>query len=386
MTVANSINSIFSNSDAFGNLAVSQLSPILQIQFPYLINPDITRSTVTGSGTVTQAAPFGIVSTTAAINSSAKIETVDNLHYKNGQGVLVLFTAVYTAGVVGSVQESGVGDVTDGFFFGFVGATFGITRRTGAVDTFIPQSTWNKDKMDGTGTSGITLIPTFGNVYKIQYQWLGFGNIFFYIESAISGKFVLVHVIQYPNQAITTSLQNPSIPLSFRVANTTNNTNIVLKVPSMAGFIEGSSQDTGLIYSINNSKSVTTLVNLLTILCKTTFGGVPNKKFVNPRFLSISCTGASDVTFSLFLNPTIGGAPVFTDIGATSVISYDVAGTTITGGRRLMTFTVNNDTNQQIDTTTFPFILNPGDRLCVGAISLGAAVACQTALTWTEQF
>ena len=41
-----------------------------------------------------------------------------------------------------------------------------------ATELFIPQTEWNGDKLDGTGTSGFTLDPTKGNVFQIGIQYL----------------------------------------------------------------------------------------------------------------------------------------------------------------------------------------------------------------------
>lgn len=388
MTFANSINSVFSNLDAFGNLATTTITPKIQLQFPYVLNTDNINTSLTGSGTVTQVAPFAIASTTAAINSSARLSSKASLHYRTGQGGLCLFTAIFTAGVANSAQEVGLGDDIHGFFFGYSGATFGINRRTLSVDNFIPQSSWNKDKMDGTGPSGVTLDPTKGNVYKIQYQWLGFGAINFFIESQFTGKFVLVHQIQYANQNTDTSVRNPSMPVTFKASNTTNNTNIVVKVPSISAFVEGQTVDIGLINSINNRKTgVTTETNLLTIRSNATFGGLINRKFVKPLFLSISNTSTADALFRVVLNATLGGSPTFTDISTgTSVVSYDVAGTTVTGGRLISSFYVNGNTQSQIDVTNIPFVLNNLDTLTISATSLGAGIIASTAINWSEEF
>jgi len=387
MTLINSINSIFSNVDAFGNLSISALTPIIQLQFPYVINTDIINTVVTGSGTVTQSSPFAIVSTTAAINSSASLSSKTNLHYRAGEGGLCLFTAIFTAGVANSIQEVGLGDEGNGIFFGFNGSSFGINLRSNSVDGYIPQSSWNKDKMNGTGSSGMTLDPTKGNVYKIQYQWLGFGAINFYIENPATGKFTFVHQIQYANTFTTTSVLNPSMPLSFKVTNTSNNTNIVVKVPSMGAFVEGALGDTGLINSINNAKSVTTQLNVFTIRNNATFGGIINRKFVELLFMSIANTSNADATFRLILNTALGGVPAYTDISTTtSVVSFDVAGTTITGGRVLGTFYLNGNTNAQLDLSNLHIRLNTEDILTVSALSAGAAIVASAALTWSELF
>jgi len=388
MSFANAINSVFSNTDAFGNLATTSITPRIQIQFPYVINSDVTTSTVTGSGTVTQVAPFAICSTTAAINSTARLSSKTNLHYRTGQGGLCLFTAIFTTGAAGSVQEVGLGDDVDGFFFGYTGSVFGINRRAVSVDTFIPQTDWNKDKMNGTGSSGCTLDPTKGNVYKIQYQWLGFGAINFYIESQFTGKFVFVHQIQYANQNIDTSVRNPSMPVTLKASNTSNNTNIVVKVPSISAFVEGEIVDTGLINAINNRKTgVSTELNILTIRNNATFGGITNRKQVEPLLLSISNTSAADAVFRIVLNATLGGVPVFTDISTTtSVVSFDVAGTTVTGGRLIAVFYVNGNTQSQIDLKNVAFLLNNLDTMTISATSLGAAIVASTGVNWSEQF
>jgi len=388
MSFANAINSIFSNQDAFGNLSTSENTARVQLQFPYTINTDQVTTTVTGSGAVTQSSPFAICSTTAATNSSARVSSKRNLHYRPGQGGLCMFTAIYTAGVAGSVQEVGLGDDVNGFFFGYNGTSFGINRRSNSGDNYIPQTDWNKDKMNGTGPSGVTLVPTNGNVYKIQYQWLGFGAINFYIESQYTGKFVFVHQISYANQNTDTSVRNASLPLSFRALNTSNNTNVVVKVPSIAAFVEGNLTDLGLTNSINNQKAaVTTQLNILTIRNNATFGGITNRKFVDPVLLSISNTSAADAVFRLVLNATLGGVPAYTDISTTtSVVSFDVAGTTVTGGRLVGVFYLNGNTQTLIDLTLISTILNNLDTFTISATSSGAAIVASAGITWSEQF
>jgi len=388
MSFANAINSIFSNQDAFGNLVSTQLTPRIQLQFPYNINTDETTSTVTGSGTVTHSVPFAVCSTTATTSSSASLQSKDNLHYRTGQGGLCLFTAIFTTGAANSVQEVGLGNEVNGFFFGYNGTSFGINRRSNSSDNYIPQSSWNKDKMDGTGLSGLILDPTKGNVYKIQYQWLGFGAINFYIESQETGSFVFVHQIKYSNQNTTTSVLNPSMPLSIKVLNTTNNSNIVVQVPSMAAFVEGITNDSGLLNAINNSKSsVTTQLNILTIRNNATFNSINNKKYINPLFLSVANTSNADAVFRVILNTTLGGSPSYTDISSTtSVVSYDIAGTTITGGRVLAVYYLNGNTNIQINIDNLPIRLNTSETLTISATSLGAAIVASAGITWSEQF
>lgn len=371
---------------AFGELSMAQNNPRIQLQFPYNINTEEVNTTTTGSGTVSFSQPFAVCSTTAATSSSATLSSKNNIHYRTGQGGLVIFTCIFTTGATGSTQVIGVGDASDGLFFGYNGTAFGINRRYNGSNNWTDQTAWNQDKMDGTGASGMTLVPTNGNVYKIQYQWLGFGNINFYIENPATGLTVLVHQIQYPNQFTTTTLLNPTKPIMMQATNTTNNTNIVMKSPSMAAFVQGILAPPQLINNINNSKAVTTQASILTIRNNTTFNSITNYKAVH--ILQLSYTNGNQLaTFNLYLNATLGGSPSYTNVNAnTSVVSYDTAGTTVSGGKLVGTYYSNTNQSNALDISAYYIILNPGDTLTVAGTSAGPSVTCYASLMWNEQF
>lgn len=372
---------------AFGNLDVAEQSPRIQLQFPYNVNLAEVSTTVTGSGAVSHSQPFAVVSTTATTSSSAKVASKNNIHYRTGQGGNVLFTAIFTTGVAGSTQIVGLGDSVDGLFFGYNGATFGINRRYNSSDNWIAQSSWNVDPMDGTGPSGQTLVPTNGNVYRIQYQWLGFGMIKFYIENTNTGMLQLVHEIKYANTSTNTTLLNPSMPLTFEAANTTNDTDIVVKVSSMAAFVEGKLINTGIQFAKGASLAVTTQAAIWTLKCNAAFNSITNKKYIQPLMISLAPTANIILTYELILNATLGGSPSYTDISATtSVASFDVAGTTVTGGRTVGVFYVNGNNNITIDLSDQNIILNAGDTLTIAGTSSGVSSTAAAALTWVEQF
>ncbi len=379
-------------TSAFGDIATTSASPRIQLQFPYNINYAEVSVSVTNSGTVYHSQPFAVCSVTVA-NSSAQFSSLNNLHYRTGQGGLADFTAIYTLGTTGSTQLVGLGDTRDGFFIGYNATVFSINRRDNGADSWIPQSSWNADPLNGTGSSLMTLDPTKGNVYRIQYQWLGFGSINFFIENPITASFFLIHRIQYPNAFTVTSVFNPSLPLTVYAANTTNASPILLKVPSMAAFVEGTLINTGLLNSaLNNSKAGVTTAGtaVLTIKNKPVFNGITNRKFVQPLRISLAVTtNDRDCLFNLTLNPTLGGTPSYTDISTnTSVVSYDVAGTTVTGGRVLATFYVDAGLSDTIDITDLNIILNTADILTISAATLTGDdnSTVRASIVWNEQF
>ncbi|MEB9535980.1 hypothetical protein P9Z76_30620 [Bacillus cereus] len=241
---------------AFGDVRSAELLPFVGWTFNYNINSDLINTTLTGSGTVSASDSMGIIETGSTSNSSAKIETNKALRYTPGFGALIRFTAVFTTGTQNSTQIIGIGDELDGFFFGYNGTSFGILRRQNGTDNWIPQSSWNTDKFDGTGFSLVTLNPSQGSVYTIQYQWLGFGDIRFFIENPSTGEPTLVHIIQYSNAYTIPSIMNPTLPIMAQVINSTNSNNIVLKTSSAIGILEGNGNTNSLVTrnSFNNTK------------------------------------------------------------------------------------------------------------------------------------
>ena len=387
------------NSSAFGEFLVVQPTAIIQLQFPYNINTDYVTTSATGAGTVTSSTNFALLQTGASASSSATMLSRQRLHYQASQGCVTMYTALFTTGVANSTQKIGIGNAQDGFFFGFNGTTFGILHRVNSVDTWIPQTSWNQDKFNGSGASGVTLDPTKGNIYKIQYQWFGFGAINFFIENPNTGALVLVHQIQYANANTATSLLNPALQLMAEVINTTNATNVTLKTPSFAGIIEGfvnPDQDTK--HSAYSGDAAVTVPNnsptfnsILTIRNNSTFVGKTNQVVIYLELLCLmNSTVAADVVVTVYLNPTFGAALTYSSVNAdTSVVDFSRTVTTIIAGTgtALMTiYSAGGPTTNFIDLSDYDFLLNPGDILTVAASRISGAGTNLASLSWRERF
>jgi hypothetical protein len=121
--------------------------------FNYNINSDYIITTTTNSGTVTQGNSMAVLSTTTTNNGSAKIATKKALRYSPGLGALARFTAIFTTSAANSQQIIGLGDDTDGFYFGYNGTDFSVLRIQNGTLNWTSQTNWNGDKMDGSGPS-----------------------------------------------------------------------------------------------------------------------------------------------------------------------------------------------------------------------------------------
>ena len=379
---------------AFGEIETVEPTPVIQVDFIYNVNADMVDSTVTGSGTITQADSMVVLQTTAASSSSAMVETKRFLKYRPGQGCHIRGTALFTTGVANSTQLFGAGDDVDGLFFGFNGDSFGVMTRNNSVDTWVAQADWNGDKMDGTGGSsnptGQNLDTTKGNVYQINFQWLGFGLIEFAIEDANTGRFVPVHQVRYANANTVPSLLNPSFPILWSVENTTNTSNVTLKGASACGEIEGKVEYLGPTNAIGNSKAgvTTALTNIITIRNKSTYQTITNRTPINILKYSLAVDGNKPAEFQIVKNATLGGTPSYTDISTnTSVIDYDTAGTTVTNGQIIDfgTLAAAGSVSETGQSTTDIIIL-PGETLTLAVNASSTTTDATAAIRWVEDF
>jgi len=124
--------------------------------------------------------------------------------------------------------------------------TAGVTKTT----DFVAKASWNRD------TASFLTDVTKGNVYRIIYQYLGYGAIYFFVERPSTGKFVLVHQIEDANANTTPSLGNPSLHVGVFAASLGSTTNLTTRSACFSSFIEGTPGRTRNPRAYTNSKSI----------------------------------------------------------------------------------------------------------------------------------
>ena len=392
---------------SFGEALFAELTPVAQLDFVYGLNMRITTSTVTGSGSVTAASNLCVVDTTAAASSTAQLTSRGYLKYRAGQGGLGRFTAMFTTGVANSLQYAGIGTPSMNNFlgFGYNGTAYGIWHINGGSATHIPQASWNRDTCSGAGgaanASGYTLTPTNLQVHAVRYQYLGAGNIAFYVENDETGRFILVHIIERAGQFTATSLTQPSFNLIWRAVNSTNATSIVVQGGSGGLFLEGTRHLLGPTGGYGNTKSsVTTETNMLTIKNCTTYNTITNRGQIKLRTVSFGANTGGSTNGIAFLrvlkNATLNGTPNYTpysgstaDNGTTltsalSIVSVDVAGTTISAvGEPIFNGVVAIGNSSNADVSNLDLFANPGETLTI-SIESSQSATVGAGVSWTE--
>jgi hypothetical protein len=385
---------------AFGDIVAEQKTPLFGKNFGSNVFVDqLDSRTIVTSGVVDingnrLRLQTGTTSGASALYNSVKIAT-----YREGQGMQLRFTAAFTTGVANSTQIVGAftPDFADGYGFGYNGTSFAIFHRNGGADSTVAntyplaQGSWN-----GNVPSGFD--PTKGNVYRIDYPFLGYGDIRFYIQDSTTGSVFLAHTIRYANATTTIQLAEPALQFCARVLSVSSTTNLTMFVGSYAAFCVGERLFNGPQWSRGNVvNGVTTLAQIIAIRNCTSFNTKTNKRIARVRLFSTSAdNGNTTAQFRWFIGPTVGGAPAFTPFNGTtgdngvtltsaqSILSFDIAGTTITGGDEIFgTLLSRNNSSGPIDATLLNLIILPGQTLVIGA-SAGATTNVGVSLNGNE--
>jgi hypothetical protein len=310
--------------------------------------------------------------------------------HRSGQGAVFLGAGLFSPPVSTGTQLMGVGDQYNGYFFGYNGESFGILRRQNTTDNWTSQSEWNGDKMNGEDGSSILLNQSTGNVYKIQFQWLGFGVIYFYIINPLTGQWIKVHTIQYPNSNTSPSVFNPFLPVYVYAENGTTSTDVSVSVSSLSAGIEGiiNPHASGIIHgtsvSIPDGNDISTEVPILSIKNASTFKGNLNRVPVKILNITIAADGSKPLITKLLLNATLGGED-FVAHESDSVISADTSATSAADGEDLFADVIGKNLSAQIDINALDIYLYPNDTLTILCSSKSNNTPIIT-ISWMELF
>jgi hypothetical protein len=262
-----------------------------------------------------------------------------------------------------------------------------VTRTQAGVlptETFIPQSSWNIDPMDGTGATRFDMDPTKGNVYGIGYQYLGFGNPTFSVENPETGLLAQCHMIQWAGSHTSTVIKNPAMTIRWEAINSGSSASSVSVSGASGGlFTEGIVQrNVGVAFSAAGTKSDVgaTEVPILSIRANQIYGSVCSYGELAPFNISVgNDTGNSSngklLRINIYKNVGLTGPVNFQNLDSTrSIASVDTAATGLstTANQQLLKSIIvaaNDSLVLKLEDENF-FIVN-GDTLTIAAQRAG---------------
>lgn len=271
------------------------------------------------------------------------------------------------------------------------GTVFVVQTGVAHTDNWTYQSDFNIDKLDGTGTSGVTLDPSKLNIFQIQFRWLGAGEIRWAIENPLNGEIVYFHHIHYSNRNTTVHLDNPSFRIGYAAynANATTITDAHVHGASMMVAIEGNLVDNSWPTGTHVTKTnlaQNTVHSLMTLKNKLVHRDKINLRRVQLKTLSIAHQGQDPCVVSLFLNGTSANAHTFNKVADYSCVSLSTGTTSYTYANEqpLAEFVIPINGNGNFDLDNLALVIPPNSRLNV-AVSSGQSISsCTAAVTWIE--
>lgn len=375
----------------FGETITGEKHSHLAINFAYNNSVSSLRTAVTANGGgITNSAALLVASTSTASNGTAEQESLDVIRYAAGHDSYALFTAKFTTPKANSYQYIGPMITSDGFFVGYNGTSFVVGRRKSSSQT--TTSTFNMDPLDGTGASQFKIDYTKLNIFRISWGYLGIAPIFFEVYGGYDTGWVTFHVMDLSNTSTGTHHDIPYLPIKVEVGNAGNTSDMSVSTGSWSGGIIGSSisHTADRHYAATSSKSITTLANVITLKNATTFASKTNRVRVSLDSLSVAATnsGSNITTVYVYKNTTLGGSPSYTDVSASdSIVSYDTAGTTLTGGILKAVYCLGNNGQMIKEYGNIDALyIYPGDILTVSAVTSAGTSTVIVGVNWSEEF
>lgn len=340
--------------DAFNRLKVSQPFTIFDSQNRYQFNSKWDTFGVTG-GTANFVLNESAVNLTIGVTLGAKIarETKRVFPYQPGKSLLIISTFAFNTPKEGLRQRVGYFGLTGGATFGVPyngvyleqnGLTLSMCMASGSLNTTITvnQSSWNTDKFDGNGESGRQLDVSKANIFWMDIEWLGVGDVrtgFF-----VDGRPMVAHIFHNDNINPSTYMTTAVLPIRYELENTATTASsstmkqICSTVLSEAGY-EGFNKK----FNVNRGFTATTLTTVGTEyplialrLPSSRLDTVVIPAEINAVLEETTSNKPDTVLYKVLLNPQINGGGwtahsngnVEYNTGATDV----VGGTEVQGG------------------------------------------------------
>jgi hypothetical protein len=230
---------------------------------------------------------------------------------------------------------------------------------------FVPQSTWNIDTMDGSGSSRnpskVLINPQKGNLYHIKFQYQGYGFIEFGLENPDNAEQVPVHRDYYANKHTIPSLANPHLSFIMSSTNTTASNNIAVSSGCCVGFTQGEIHKTGYKYVITKQKSNigTSLTPIFSIRPSLSYHNRPNLLEIVLYQMNVTNLGDEFVTLCIIINGTLDNKTNFANIDySNTYIEKDETCEVLTGGKCIYSLTIPPKKSKVIDLKSYDIILN----------------------------
>jgi len=384
--------------DAFGRLRVSQPHTLFDSQQRYGLDRSFVSNTASG-GSVTfvptqSSANLTVVNTSG---SYAARETRYIFKYQPGKSQLSMMTFVMAPQSSGNLrQQVGYYDSDNGYFLQLSDQLYMCERSnvTGTVThSNVAQSSWNGDKLNGTGPSAISLDITKSQILFIDMEWLGVGSV--RTGFVINGQYIVAHTFHHANIVPSAYITTACLPVRYEIRAlsasapaTSNLTQVCSTVISEAGYTEPLTLFSNLAPISGTYTSWTPVVSMR--LASTRLDAI-----TQARQVDIALTASGTAQWALWSTSNVSGVAFTSPFQNSSVIvgqggtmnvasSYQLASGIITnGGGNTATATLVELQNyfSQLGRDSFTSV---SDTITLAVISASGSPSGYALFSWQE--
>ena len=378
-----------------GRLKVSNPEVIFFNTFQYGIETDVwDTSTANGGTAVFNSATSSIdMAVTSTLNSECIRQTLNVQRYIPGRTSELTFAVRLTTPVTGIRRRFGLFDGTDGVYFEDNGGDYACVLINSGTVTRVARASWNGDKLDGAGVSGLTANAEAQQIVCFDYEWYGAGQVV--ISFVINGEKQVVHTFNTGNVLSTPWCKTPFLPIRCELKNTAGTAGTHhLYQGSNSLVIDGGSIRLGTPQNALTPLAGVTLTTantfypVLSIRLKSTaLGGV-----ALPSLFQASSLDNTSVFYKVVRNATLNGTWVdqedtnaFTqyNVTATGALSGGIVlDSGYVGSGNTAVINLNQAGNYQIGRSALGTV---SDTFTIAIAAVNANKAGIAALTWIEQ-
>jgi len=320
--------------DAFGKWRVSQ--PTTLFDSKQIVDSGSFYFDIKTTGGATVTWNSGSAQSTMAVTSTSGSRAIKQTKrifvYQPGKSQQIICTGKFGTKIDGIKKSIGSFDDENGYFFQTSGSSFGIVLRKTIdgvkTDTFISQSTWNLDKMNGTGPSANILDINKAQIYTMDYEWLGVGRVRYGVVQ--KGAVIYVHEINNYNSLETVYLRSPNLPVRYEISTHKNTTTGSLMTQICSTVIsEGGFDNTGKRVVITSNNGATIGASEYDAVLFIRYNSATSKcAQIIPEQLDLLIKPGNSSTFAgrweLLVNPTVTNAVTYNNVSGSVVTQVGV--------------------------------------------------------------
>lgn len=364
MNTAQYVVDISSSYDAFGRLRTSEPFTIFNSKQLYDNQPyywdDIE---ISGLGTISTH-NSNEAATTLSVSSNvagARVrQTYQRFAYQPGKSQMIMMTGTLGSYSNDIIRRIGIFDCNNGLFFQSGPDDYYIVKRSSVtgtpIDIAIPQSQWNRNKLDSTAM--ITFDFNKANIFYINYEWLGVGDICCGV--VLGKKYIQLHQFFYSNENTTVSFSKPNLPLRYEIRNRGTGPAASLKCICATVMSEGGQDRLGSAYSIDRGStkiSISSSGILYSVIAVKLKQGYESGNIFIENLLIVSPTTNVVYRWGLYRNPIFSSALTYT-ARSNSCLEYDNTNTTVSITQGTLIFSgygigTNSSTTSSLIATPF---------------------------------